>query len=118
MVFELLQQRTQRDNEASLHCREITLRFSPDCQQLVLSRYSEHYGPALVRWIERSHTVSVSELFRWLVANGETAIRREETQANPAVTAKPYLAHPRSALSSATRAPRVLNPDVRISAIT
>lgn len=117
MVFELLQQRTALDDEAALHCREITLRFTPDCQQLVLSRYSEHYGPALVRWIERSHTVSVSELFRWLVANGETTIRRHESPANHAVSTQPFLAHPRSAVSSATRAPRVLNPDVRISAL-
>jgi len=48
----------------------------PDCRRLVLSRYTEHYGPALVRWIERSHSVSVSELVRWLVANGEAQIHQ------------------------------------------
>ncbi|MCU0118394.1 hypothetical protein N8H74_09025 [Pseudomonas sp. B2M1-30] len=85
MVFELLQQQVSRHPEAPLHCREITLSFSPDCRQVVLSRYSEHYGPALVRWIERSHTVSVSELFRWLVANGETAVRCHEEPARHAV---------------------------------
>lgn len=85
MVFELLQQQVSRHPEAPLHCREITLSFSPDCRQVVLSRYSEHYGPALVRWIERSHTVSVSELFRWLVANGETAVRRHEEPARHAI---------------------------------
>lgn len=72
----ILQQRVIRDDPANLHCREITLRLSADCRQLVLSRYTEHYGPALVRWIERSHTVSVAELVRWLVANGETGIMR------------------------------------------
>ena len=76
MVSEglILQHRVTRDDEANLHCREITLRLSADCRQLVLTRYTEHYGPALVRWIERSHTVSVAELFRWLVANGETDV--------------------------------------------
>ena len=71
-----LQQRVIQHDPATLHCREITLRLSADCRQLVLSRYTEHYGPALVRWIERSHTVSVTELFRWLVANGETEVMR------------------------------------------
>lgn len=67
----ILQQRVTQNDSAQLHCREITLRLSADCRELVLSRYTEHYGPALVRWMERSHTVSVSDLFRWLVANGE-----------------------------------------------
>jgi hypothetical protein len=56
------------------------LRLSADCRQLVLSRYTEHYGPALVRWIERSHTVSVTDLFRWLVANGEADVMKIGTQ--------------------------------------
>lgn len=71
-----LHQRMTRHDEANLHCREITLRLSADCRQLVLSRYTEHYGPAVVRWIERSHTVSVSELLRWLVAHGEAGVDR------------------------------------------
>ncbi|UVM51550.1 MULTISPECIES: hypothetical protein [unclassified Pseudomonas] len=81
----LLQQRMIRDDPANLHlhCREITLRLSPDCRQLVLTRYSEHYGPALVRWIERSHTVSVTELFRWLVANGEAGVIRAHSPSLP-----------------------------------
>jgi hypothetical protein len=70
----VLQKRVTRQDPATLHCREITLRLSDDCRHLVLSRYTEHYGPALVRWIERSHTVSVSDLFRWLVANGEVDV--------------------------------------------
>ncbi|KNH27794.1 hypothetical protein ACS77_09745 [Pseudomonas syringae] len=78
-----LQQRVIRDAPANLHCREITLRLSPDCRQLVLTRYTEHYGPALVRWIERSHTVSVAELFRWLVANGEAGVMRASSQSQP-----------------------------------
>ncbi|VVQ05908.1 hypothetical protein [Pseudomonas fluorescens] len=79
----ILQQRLIQRGPANLHLREVTLRLSPDCRQLVLSRYTEHYGPALVRWIERSHTVSVSELFRWLVANGETTLMRGDTQPLP-----------------------------------
>jgi hypothetical protein len=33
-----------------------------------------------VRWIERSHTVSVAELLRWLVANGEVEVMRASSQ--------------------------------------
>ena len=78
-----LQQRVIQHDPATLHCREITLRLSPDCRQLVLTRYTEHYGPALVRWIERSHTVSVAELFRWLVANGETDVMKADSELVP-----------------------------------
>ncbi|MEB0223318.1 hypothetical protein [Pseudomonas sp. 10S4] len=79
----ILQQRLIRHDPANLHCREINLRLSADCRQLVLSRYTEHYGPALVRWIERSHTVSVTDLFRWLVANGEADVMKIGTQPLP-----------------------------------
>ncbi|MHC8368456.1 hypothetical protein ACYZT9_21995 [Pseudomonas sp. ZT5P21] len=75
----ILQQRVTWRDPANLHCREITLRLSPDCRQLVLSRYTEHYGPAVVRWIERSHTVSVSDVFRWLVANGEVGVVKADS---------------------------------------
>ena len=79
----MLQQRVIQHDPATLHCREITLRLSADCRQLVLTRYTEHYGPALVRWIERSHTVSVAELFRWLVANGETDVMKTDSELRP-----------------------------------
>lgn len=79
----ILQQRVNQPDPATLHCREITLRLSADCRHLVLSRYTEHYGPALVRWIERSHTVSVAELFRWLVANGETDVMMADSELVP-----------------------------------
>lgn len=79
----ILQQRVNQHDPATLHCREITLSLSADCRHLVLSRYTEHYGPALVRWIERSHTVSVTELFRWLVANGETDVMKADGQPLP-----------------------------------
>ena len=79
----ILQQRVIQHDPATLHCREITLRLSADCRQLVLTRYTEHYGPALVRWIERSHTVSVAELFRWLVANGETDVMKADSELLP-----------------------------------
>jgi len=78
-----LQQRVIQHDPATLHCREITLRLSEDCRHLVLSRYTEHYGPALVRWIERSHTVSVTDLFRWLVANGETDVMKAGSEQLP-----------------------------------
>jgi hypothetical protein len=78
-----LQQRVIQQDPATLHCREITLRLSEDCRHLVLSRYTEHYGPALVRWIERSHTVSVTELFRWLVANGKTDVMEAVSEQLP-----------------------------------
>ena len=78
-----LQQRVIQHDPSTLHCREITLRLSADCRQLVLTRYTEHYGPALVRWIERSHTVSVAELFRWLVANGETDVMKADSELLP-----------------------------------
>lgn len=84
-----LQQRVTRQSASYVHCREITLRLSPDCRQLVLSRYTEHYGPALVRWIERSHTVSVSEVFRWLVANGEVDVVRVGSSIKPGVQEQP-----------------------------
>ncbi|RON46573.1 hypothetical protein [Pseudomonas frederiksbergensis] len=74
----ILQQQVTQNDSATLHCREITLRLSADCRELVLSRYTEHYGPALVRWMERSHTVSVSDLFRWLVANGERGVMKSD----------------------------------------
>jgi hypothetical protein len=74
----ILQQRLTRPDATHLHCREITLRLSADCRQLVLSRYTEHYGPAVMRWIERSHTVSVSDVFRWLVANGEAVMKADD----------------------------------------
>ncbi|KJZ46595.1 hypothetical protein [Pseudomonas fluorescens] len=79
----ILQQRVIQQDPATLHCREITLRLSADCRHLVLSRYTEHYGPALVRWIERSHTVSVTELVRWLVANGETDVMKADSELLP-----------------------------------
>ena len=78
-----LQQRVIQHDPDTLHCREITLRLSEDCRHLVLSRYTEHYGPALVRWIERSHTVSVTELFRWLVANGKTDVMEAVSEQLP-----------------------------------
>ncbi|KJZ60620.1 hypothetical protein ABH912_002976 [Pseudomonas sp. BT76 TE3572] len=79
----ILQQRVIQPDPATLNCREITLRLSADCRHLVLTRYTEHYGPALVRWIERSHTVSVTELFRWLVANGETDVIKADSEQLP-----------------------------------
>ena len=79
----ILQQRVTQQDPATLHCREITLRLSADCRHLVLSRYTEHYGPAQVRCIERSHTVSVTELFRWLVANGKTDVMEAVSEQLP-----------------------------------
>lgn len=66
----LLQRVTKLDN-ASLHCREVSLRMSEDQNHLVLTRYSEHYSPEGMEWVERKHRVSVTELLRWVIEQGQ-----------------------------------------------
>ncbi|AZE25596.1 hypothetical protein C4K08_5193 [Pseudomonas chlororaphis subsp. aureofaciens] len=41
----VLLQRVAKHGDASLQCREVSLRLSADQQHLTLSRYSEHYSP-------------------------------------------------------------------------
>ncbi|WP_157831224.1 hypothetical protein [Pseudomonas sp. 43NM1] len=50
---------------------------------LGISNRRDAAGRVLVRWIERSHTVSLSDVFRWLVANGDAAVMRAENQSRP-----------------------------------
>jgi len=67
----ILHQRVVKRGSASLHCREISLRLSNDQHHLVLTRYTEHYSPEGLQWVERSHTVPMSDLLQWMIANGE-----------------------------------------------
>ncbi|MCB2251930.1 hypothetical protein KTQ74_08495 [Pseudomonas chlororaphis] len=70
----VLLQRVAKHGDASLQCREVSLRLSPDQQHLTLSRYNEHYSPEGLEWIERQHRISVSELIRWVIRQGEPQV--------------------------------------------
>ncbi|MCU7650765.1 hypothetical protein [Pseudomonas piscis] len=69
-ALTLLQRVTKLD-DASLHCREVSLRLSEDQNHLVLTRYSEHYSPQGMEWVERKHRVSVTDLLRWVIEQGQ-----------------------------------------------
>ncbi|PUA43906.1 hypothetical protein C5U62_18220 [Pseudomonas protegens] len=76
----MLLQRVTRLDDASLHCREVSLGLSEDQHYLVLTRYSEHYSPEGMEWVERKHRVSVTELLRWVIEQGQPqSIERGET---------------------------------------
>ncbi|CRM83616.1 hypothetical protein [Pseudomonas sp. 25 R 14] len=70
----LLQQKIHKRGDRALICRETRLQLSADQHQLVLSRYVEQYTPQGVRWIERQHRVAVSDVLRWLIAQGESSV--------------------------------------------
>ncbi|QLL12303.1 hypothetical protein [Pseudomonas chlororaphis] len=70
----VLLQRVAKHGDASLQCREVSLRLSADQQYLTLSRYSEHYSPEGLEWVEHQHRVSVSELIRWVIKQGEPQV--------------------------------------------
>lgn len=70
----VLLQRVAKHGDASLQCREVSLRLSPDQQHLTLSRYNEHYSPEGLEWVERQHRISVSELIRWVIRQGEPQV--------------------------------------------
>lgn len=75
----MLLQRVTKLADASLHCREVSLRLSDDQHYLVLTRYSEHYSPEGMEWVERKHRVSVTELLRWVIEQGQPqSIERDE----------------------------------------
>lgn len=80
----MLLQRVTKLADASLHCREVSLRLSDDQHYLVLTRYSEHYSPEGMEWVERKHRVSVTELLRWVIEQGQpqSIERDEERQAS------------------------------------
>lgn len=67
----MLLQRVTKLDDASLHCREVSLRMSDDQNHLILTRYSEHYSPEGMEWVERKHRVSVTELLRWVIEQGQ-----------------------------------------------
>ncbi|AZC53021.1 hypothetical protein ACVNP3_24730 [Pseudomonas chlororaphis subsp. piscium] len=70
----VLLQRVAKHGDASLQCREVSLRLSADQQHLILSRYSEHYSPEGLEWVERQHFISVTELIRWVIKQGEPQV--------------------------------------------
>lgn len=67
----ILQQRVVKHANANLHCREVSLQLSSDQRELILTRYTEHYSPDGLQWVERSHRVPVTDLLRWVIENGE-----------------------------------------------
>ncbi|SDV04066.1 hypothetical protein [Pseudomonas mucidolens] len=77
----LLHHQVRKRGNRALLCHETRLQLSPDHRQLVLSRYVEHYSPQGVRWTERQHRVAVSDLLRWLIAQGEPSTTRLDTKA-------------------------------------
>ncbi|MGC5703608.1 hypothetical protein J4P02_25770 [Pseudomonas sp. NFXW11] len=80
----MLLQRVTKLGDASLHCREVSLRMSDDQNHLVLTRYSEHYSPEGMEWVERKHRVSVTDLLRWVIEQGQpqSVERGEEHKAS------------------------------------
>ncbi|MGR4039005.1 hypothetical protein FW796_06230 [Pseudomonas sp. 910_21] len=80
----MLLQRVTKLDDASLHCREVSLRMSEDQNHLILTRYSEHYSPEGMEWVERKHRVSVTELLRWVIEQGQpqSVERGEEHKAS------------------------------------
>ncbi len=67
----MLQQRVVKHANANLHCREVSLRLSSDQRDMILTRYTEHYSPEGLQWVERSHRVPVTDLLRWVIEQGE-----------------------------------------------
>ena len=67
----ILEQRLVKRANAALHCRETSLRLSDEGDELVLSRYIEHYSHEGVQWIESKHRVRVSALLKWMISHGE-----------------------------------------------
>ncbi|MFJ2365812.1 hypothetical protein ACIPIN_19255 [Pseudomonas sp. NPDC087697] len=67
----ILQQRVVKRADAGLHCREVSLQLSSDQRELILTRYTEHYSPDGLQWVERSHRVPVTDMLRWVIEHGE-----------------------------------------------
>nr|WP_178125016.1 MULTISPECIES: hypothetical protein [unclassified Pseudomonas] len=67
----ILLQRVAKHGDNALHCREVSLQLSIDQQHLILSRYTERYSPEGRHWVERKHRVSVTDLMRWVIEQGE-----------------------------------------------
>ncbi|MGC6370704.1 hypothetical protein [Pseudomonas sp. K2I15] len=78
----VLKHQVRRRGANALLCREIRLQLSDDQSRLILSRYIEHYNPDGVRWVERQHSVALTDVMRWLMIQGEasdTAHERHKT---------------------------------------
>ena len=67
----ILEQRLVKRANAALHCRETSLRLTDQGDELVLSRYIEHYSHEGVQWVESKHRVRVSALLKWMISHGE-----------------------------------------------
>lgn len=67
----ILEQRLVKRANAALHCRETSLRLSDKGDEVVLSRYIEHYSHEGVQWVESKHRVRVSALLKWMISHGE-----------------------------------------------
>ncbi|MGQ7858513.1 hypothetical protein ACUN0G_04255 [Pseudomonas sp. 32A] len=70
----VLKQQVRKRGDKALLCRETRLHLSGDQNQLILSRYVEHYSPQGVRWVERQHSVALADVMHWLITLGETSI--------------------------------------------
>lgn len=83
----ILLQRVAKHGDNDLHCREISLCLSADQQHLILSRYTERYSPEGRQWVERKHRVSVMQLMRWVIEQGEAqALVQSEERPLPKVS--------------------------------
>ena len=67
----ILEQRLVKRANAALHCRETSLRLTDQGDELVLSRYIEHYSHDGVQWVESTHRVRVSALLKWMITHGQ-----------------------------------------------
>ena len=67
----ILEQRLVKRANAALHCRETSLRLSDKGDEVVLSRYIEHYSHEGVQWVVSTHRVRVSALLKWMTSHGE-----------------------------------------------
>ena len=67
----ILEQRLVKRANVALHCRETSLRLTDQGDELVLSRYIEHYSHEGVQWVESKHRVRVSALLKWMISHGE-----------------------------------------------
>lgn len=71
----ILSQRTSsRGQSAALIIQQASLELIGDSRQIVLRRYFEHYSPGHGEWVEYAHTVEVSELINWIMAQGHLHI--------------------------------------------
>ncbi|MNO43102.1 hypothetical protein D3C76_333160 [compost metagenome] len=84
----ILQHRMVKLANAALHVREVRLQLNSDEDELVLSDYSEHYGPDGLQWVERTHRVAVAKMLDWLLTHAAAHVETHgvETAEHPAQT--------------------------------